>query len=304
MKPWFIPRIAHWRALLPVLAVAALVSLAPQYTDARQGIPEWYLVLDHAQALDDGQERSAINDAYRLNLYGIPAQVVTEGIGLDQSQSNARADELRVTNGIESSPGADDGLLIYASIDRYDRSQTFVSISVGTQTLPRNGLNQTTLNEVRRDIVAYQLEEGRPARAIVYSLREMIYLEQYVPSPAPETSGWRATMHPVINVAGPVVGLAGIAWLSRERRGDRIPASPVTQTTLAWTVVAVALAILAVETRSTIGVLSAIVIGTSVLANAVRLDRRTPPANGRMVTATPRPLVNHPAPRPNRGPSR
>ncbi|MBA2468943.1 MAG: hypothetical protein H0V37_06015 [Chloroflexia bacterium] len=300
MKPSFILSFAHWCAWLPILAVAVVVSLAPFSGGASQGIPEWYLVLDHALALDEGQERSAINDAYRLNLYGIPTQIVTEGIGLDQAQSNARADELRVTHGIESAPGADDGLLIYASIDRYDRSQTFVAISVGAQTLPRNGLDQAALDRIRRDIVAYQLGEGRPARAVVYSLREMIYLEQYVPPPAPETSGWRATMQPVVTVAGPTIGLAGIASLTRDRREDRGPASPLTKSTLGWSMVTGALAFLTVETQSTIGVLSAILLGASVIATAIRLDQKLLPANARILAATPRPPANRTALRPDR----
>lgn len=299
MKSWFIIRIARCRPVLAAVAVAAAVvcavplalasPLPPGSDDPGQVSQTWYMVLDRADLLDEGQERSAINDAYRLNLYGIPTQVVTEALGLDQAQADARARELRITHGIESSPNADDGILLYASVDRFDQSQTVMSISIGLRTLPRNGLNGSAMADIRQSVMVHQIAEGHPARAIVYSLREMIYLEQYVPPPAPVVSGWRATMQPVVDILAPVLAVTVIAVSIRASApGDRA-SSNLPVSSIALILVSTGLVLLAIATRSSIGVVCAHLAGAFTIWQAIRLDRHLEPARMRTVAATPRP---------------
>ena len=286
MRSWFSIRIAQWCTVLPALVMAAgvlwtpAIAAAPMPASATDGLEmnqSWYMVIDRAGILDEGQEQSAINDAYRLNLYGIPTQVVTEPVALNQDQADTRADELRVMEGIESAPWADDGLLVYVSVDPYDQGNVVMSISTGVQTLPRNGLDAETLDGIRDRIVTEQLAQDHPARAIVYSLREMIYLEQYVPPLPPVITGWRVGLNSMIDVLAPALSVAGIAWLIRGRN-HRV--AVIGSGTLS-----VVLIVLAVAARSSPGVLSAGVLGGIAVWGAIRLDR----SRERTIVATPRP---------------
>lgn len=286
MRSWFSIRIARWCAVLLTLVMAAVVLWAPTIAAAPKPAPtadtvetnqSWYMVIDRAGILNDGQARSAINDAYRLNLNGIPTQVVTEPVALNQAQADARADELRIIEGIESAPWADDGLVVYVSVDPYDQENVVMSISTGVRTLPRNGLKHETLDGIRDRIVTDQLAQGHPARAIVYSLREMIYLEQYVPPPPSVVTGWRVGLNPMIDVLAPALSMVGIAWLIRGRN-HRAAA-------VGFGTVAVVVLGLAVATRSSPGVLSAAFLGGIVVWGIIRVDR----SRERTIVATPRP---------------
>jgi len=276
--------LAHFVAIGPVIGAAP--DIAPSGNSVQMG-QDWYMVIDRAGILDEVQERSAINDAYRLNLYGIPTQVVTEPVALNQGQADARANELRITNGIESSFGANDGLLVYASVDPYDQTNIVMSISGGGRTLPRNGLNTDALNDIRDQIVTDQLAQGHPARAIVYSLREIIYLEQYVPPPAPVLHGWKADVNRAIDVLAPLVSLAGTGWLIRRRSRSEGNQAASTRDILTFGVAALVLVVLAVQTRSAPAVFAAAWLGTVAAWQATLLDRGRD--CDRTVVTTPRP---------------
>lgn len=300
MSTWRRIRIASWRAGVPLL-IAALAWLGPCSAGASisfQDDSARPLVIDRAGILDEGQERSAVNDAYRLNLYGIPTQIVTEPVGLNQPQADARANELRESQGIESHPGANDGLLFYVSTDLYDPSNIVMSISVGARTLPRNGFTAAALDDIRTRIVAVQLAFGHPARAIVYSLREMIYLEQYVPPPPPPLTGWRFDANPIVDVAGPIVAATGGAWLFWRVRSHHAPVGIAPRRTLApiaLVALVVGLIVFAVATRSEAGALSAVVLGGLVIWHAVVWERAPSRDGPRAIKVSPRrPGSRHP----------
>jgi len=292
MKSCFSTQTARLTVALLMLLLAPIIPVE-QATDAAPApsgssiemSQDWYMVIDRAGILDEGQERSAINDAYRLNLYGIPTQVVTEPVALNQAQADARADERRIIDEIESAPWADDGLLVYVSVDPYDQTNIVMSISVGGLTLPRNGLNTETLNDIRDRIVTDQLAQGHPARAIVYSLREMIYFEQYVPPPAPVLNRWKADVNRMADVVVPLSSVAGVGWLIRSRHRSGGGQAASTRVILALSSVALAMIVLAIQTRSSPAVLAAALLGTMVAWQAVRLDQD----RVRAIVTTPRP---------------
>ncbi len=298
MRSWFSSRFARRFTVIPTMFVVGYVVFVSSLGAAPGHGPsnptgameqDWYMVVDRAGILDEGQERSAINDAYRLNLYGIPTQVITEPVGLNQVQANSRADELRTSNSIESFPGANDGLLLYTSVDPYDQSNIVMSISTGSQTLPRNGLDVESLERVRDGIMTDQLAQGHPARAIVYSLREMIYLEQYVPPPALEVSGWRSRVNGMVDVLGPMLAVAAVAWLIHNRRQLGDVSTLVVPALLAMSTVAVVIIVMAVVSRSAPGVLSAGLLGGVAVWLTCRLDRGWSRGRVRGLAVTPRP---------------
>ncbi len=278
--------------LLGFATFVSSLGAAPGHrsSDAHRATEQsWYMVVDRAGILDEGQERSAINDAYRLNLYGISTQVITEPVALNQAQAIVRADELRTTNNIESRPGANDGLVVYASVDPYDQSNIVMAISTGAFTLPRNGLDLASLDRIRDQIMTYQLAQGHPARAIVYSLREMIYLEQYVPPPAPEVAGWRSGVNGMVDILGPITGVAAMVWLIHSRRRPVGASSPPGVTLMAASVLAVVIVVMAVVTRSPLGVVAGALPGGMAVWIASRLDRDTVRGRMRDIDVMPRP---------------
>jgi hypothetical protein len=247
----------------------------------------WYMVNDNANVMDEDQETSAINDAYRLNLNGIPTQVVTENAALTQSQADFRATELRISHSIESAKGADDGLLVYLARQPYDSLSMVMSISVGANTLPVNGLDAVTLQHVHDEVMIPQLMDGTPARAIVYGLREMIYLEQYVPPASEGVNGWKASTRSALAFLGPLAAVAGIAWTVRRTLTDAKPLGVL----IICGSVALLIGLLAATTHSTAGVLSAIALGAAVVWQAIVIDRASRHSTYRVIKVTPRPAT-------------
>lgn len=273
-------------ALAPAPAVVASAgnSAAHEETSGQ----DWYMVFDRAGILDQGHERSAINDAYRLYLHGIPTQVVTEYAAFSQNQADQRARELRITNGIESSRGANDGLLLYAAVDPRNRDSIVISISVGGATLPVNGFTARSLEEVSDTVIAPQLDLGRPARAIVYGLREIIYLEQYVPPAVAPVNGWHSAAQRALDSLGPVVAVAGSVGLVLQRsRGS--PAGRLALVSLvAGGLVAIGMALLSIPSQSTIGVFSALALGMVLVWRLIVIDTRSSAPATSGLTVTPR----------------
>ncbi len=250
--------------------------------------PSWYMVVDRANLLDEGQERSAIDNAWRLNMIGTPTQVVTELAQSTPELAGQRASELRLANAIETSPGADDGILVYAAVNPADRSIVEVAISTGVNAVPRGGLTAESVVGIRTGIVAPQLLAEHPARAVVYSLREMHYLQIFAPPPVEPLEGWRSTLHSIVPFAGPVVSAMTAAWLFVQTRGMTNLRTAIVPLALA-SIVALILAITSLIARAPLGILSALLLAAGVIGFAIWLDQPRSSAGGRVLTVTPRP---------------
>ncbi len=268
-----------------MIALVMLSGLVPGHRPGDAAAQAWYMVHDRAGLLDEQQERSAIDDAFRLNRTGIPTQVVIEPLALDQSRADDRADELRITHGIESSPGADDGLLIYLSVDPVGSMASVISFSIGAHTTPAGGLTRGDVEAIRETIAIPQLAAGHPARAIVYSLREMIYQHMFTPPPAPAVPERNGQVQSALVLAGPVLTLlvAGLLqpWRTRQGRGWLVIVACVGAGTLLFGI--------AVLGRSEFGILGALAVLLLAVWSAVTRDSQQCGSHSRHVYATPRP---------------
>jgi hypothetical protein len=244
------------------------------------------MVIDRAGILDDEQERSAINDAWRLTTMGIPTQVVTEFAGLNQEQARRRAEELRIGHHIESAPGADDGILVYAAVNAQVRSSITIAVSYGRNVVPRNGLTDKSISETFEHVMLSQLKNGRPARAIVYGMRELIYLRQFEPPGIAPLTGWRSTLANTMPFISPVSAVASI--------GAALYAISTTRKRTAWLALGAAslalgaTAVISVLGRSTLGIGVVIGVGALILWQVIALDRAAKPAPRRTLVVTPR----------------
>lgn len=275
----------------PLVLIALVTAiLAPALTTAQEASfsPSWYMVLDRANLLDEVQERSAIDDAWRLNTIGTPTQVVTELARSTPELASQRAHELRIANGIETAPGSDDGVLVYAVVNPGDRSIVQVTISTGVNALPRGGFTTESVDHIRSGIIEPQLQAGHPARAIVYSLREMHYLQIFTPPPVEPLQGWKSAMHSIMPFAAPVLAALAAAWLV-------VRVQSVTNLRAAFVPLAFAsgivlvISVVSVLTHSTPGILSALMLAAVTVFLAVRIDQSRPLIGGRTLTVTPRP---------------
>lgn len=269
---------------IPIVLLLLAGSGAPSRAkDDPTSAPSWYMVIDWANLLDDGQEQSAINDAWRLNMRGVPAQVVTELAQSTPELARQRAEALRLDHSIESAPGADDGILIYAAVNPADRSLVTMAIAVGPKALPHGGLDEDDISKITSTIVVPQLADGHPARAIVYSLREMIYLEIFTPPTATPLEGWRATLHDLLPWVAPLVAVA-TAWFAARGIGQVSSLADGIRHILPPLLVALLLGILAVTGRSSAGAFSAIGLLVATVLLAMRADRSLRQSNHRSRT--------------------
>lgn len=277
------------RCLLFIALIVLMGSIARNASAQEDTIqPNWYMVIDRANLLDEGQETSAINAAWRLSTSGIPTQVVTEFAASTPELANQRANELLVANKIESAPNAGDGMLVYAAVNPDDRSDVNIGIAVGPNLLPNSGLTESDIESIRHDIVQAQLTEGHPARAIVYALREVIYQSVFTPPPIDPLPDWKKSANIIMIFAGPVIAIASVATiLVRLRTVASVRNAALLL--VGGLAVALLLAIFAVMARSWIGVLSAVVMLVAVILLAMSVDQRIQGTGHRQLQVTPRP---------------
>jgi hypothetical protein len=250
--------------------------------------PTWYMVVDWANLLDERQELSAINDAWRLNLLGVPAQVVTELEESTPELARQRAEALRIEHGIESAPGAEDGILIYAAVNPYNRSLVTMAIAAGPRSLPDGGLTSDNLADIESNIVVPQLTAEHPARAIVYAVREMIYQQVFTPPPSSPPSGLRASLEGIMPWLAPVVAIPvaiGTLHNSKTMSGISKPFMQVAPPLVSGLVLAVA----AIGVRSAPGTFWAIGLILLSIGVLTAADRQRQPSVGQAPAVNPLP---------------
>jgi hypothetical protein len=249
--------------------------------------PTWYLVVDRANFFDEEQERAAIDDAWRLNMLGIPTQVVTELEESTPELARQRADRLRIEDGIESAPGADDGMVIYAAVHPANRSIVHIAVATGAGTLPSGGLAGDELAAIVSTIVVPQMVAGDPPLAIVHSMREMIYQQVFTPPPGSTPKGSRAALQGIIPWLAPALAIpvAVVTIRGAQARRGRTMALLLAVPPLG---VGLLLAVAAVVGRSGPGVFWAtglMLVGVGVLIVA---DRELQRGQRRVLSMTPR----------------
>lgn len=277
--------------LVLFLLLAMLVGIwgsSASASDDSPFSPSWYVVLDWANLLDESQEQSAINDTWRLNTLGVPIQVVTELAETTPALASQRADQLRIDHGIETAEGADDGLLIYAAVLPSDRSQITMTVSVGANALPHGGLDQSDVDTIVSRIMIPQLTSGHPARAIVYSVREMIYVEMFTPPSEEPVDGWRRTLNRILAWVAPITSVAAVGIAGRKiSTVDGFSKAAIRIAPLLG--LALVLGVLSVASRSTAGAFSTIGLLVASVILSMLADRSIERRAERTIVVSPRP---------------
>jgi hypothetical protein len=236
-------------------------------TGAQEGQPYAPLFRDPVGVFDEGQQVTLARDADLLQSTRIPIVVTVRVATADEAspqRAQAAAATLRAEYGVESAPGADDGLLLLYSHVPGNPGQSTIVASWGAHTFDGSGLTaQYVVETLARDPRAL-LDEGHPFEALVYAMRQIRYGGIYFPPPPPALEGAQNAAHTIANIGGPV--LAIVTAFSFIAISSRVPSNRMMERRdlmriLAVTLGTVALVwMLSVYGQSRIGIASALAI--------------------------------------------
>lgn len=242
-------------AVLPALGVNATPADPDPLPHPR---PDFY---DPSGVFNDGQQATLARDAMLLQSSNIPIVVYVRTVSAedaDPAASHAFAESVRASWKIETTAGADDGLvLLYSHVPNHPQASTVVA-SWGTATFAKSGLTPAYIESVLGGDVRALLDQGHPFEALVYGMREIRYGGIYFPpSPAP-LEGSRKTLNAAVNTGAPLLLAAVVvAYLAISLRRDHLQAMSVKTV---WCIVgatgllASLLAVASIVGRSRIGI--------------------------------------------------
>ena len=239
-------------------AVFALLLAVSAGTGHAQGaLPT---LLADPDLFSEGEWNGLQRDADLAQRSGVPVMfAIIEGDGTSAGSAQRFADEYRAEHGVETTAGADDGIVFLVHWVPGNPAQSTVVYSAGSHAFETTGLNDTTIQAYIDDVVTPMLHNGQLFDASAYLMRYTRQTSLYVPPPVPEVRGFALGVKRILVVAAPIAtaALAALAWrntapTSRQR----------------WRVVAITLAtsvilfLASVWTQSRIGIVS---IGLSLV---------------------------------------
>lgn len=227
-----------------------------------------YRVEDPQRILELKQRIELAEDAQRLTNHGLPTIIVLRESTEARDQSRATADQIREDRGVESSGGANDGMVMLVTIDPASPRSGSVVLSFGQNALPKGGLTAASVEDVYERVMSPRLRRSKLYSALHVGIREIIYLETYIPEAQPPLTDSERTVRRAVNVLGPLalVGSAAgfvLTGRSRTRSGASRTrrASAFARTAGIVGLGALCLFFAAAVARSTIGVAAAALLG-------------------------------------------
>lgn len=306
------PSIAMYRMLVLITAtiVAGMcVVHAAQPSLAQQGVaPIPYHAADDPWLIDDDAKLFSVDemnrfqfDLRRLQGLGESVMVYTRRSDASRRESEGYAKRVREAWGVESAPGADDGMLLLITIGRTDPSTSTFVISSGSNFFPVNQLKRSDLDRIYNEEVEPAFNEGRYDLALAYGVRRVLYAADYTPpDPAPLT-GVHSFANTVSKVGGPILLQAAVLGLFvvPAFRNRRLTLHPSPGTVLMYVSLfgsgAVLLALVSVVGRSGLGITAALLVLALVLgvmAFFLRPERSSHPASRRIPVRSTQSRVN------------
>jgi uncharacterized membrane protein YgcG len=239
-------------------------------------------VYDMANLLNNSQKASIEMDAQRLARHGVPNIVIVQRSAMTPEEADVFAADVRRGWGIETSPGADDGLVVLVTVnDTEERPGIFTTMSWGDNALPHFGVTAATSDDIQAAWLDRYIDEGHLYEGILFSLRRLIYHSIYDPAPAEPLGNIRAGLGSAMSVAGlalaiGAVALAGWHWT---REASQRSSVDIAAFALKWAVPALAVFVfaLSVAGHSGWGVSAALVLLGVAAANWVARDPRRKP---------------------------
>lgn len=180
---------------------------------------------------------------YETRLFGVPLSVrvittptslqLLEDVGAVDGAAASPEDIARQmaiewlqNEAIESSEGADDGLLLFVVIPEDDHSQTTAAFAAGTNALPINGVTEERLEGILANDMQPYFASNSIGEGINQGIAMLAYINLFEPSPRIELGTNHQRLQLAANgplaaiTVGSTLGLLGLtAWI-RSRRHD------------------------------------------------------------------------------------
>lgn len=252
-----------------------------------------FRVDDPQRILKLDQRIELANDAQRLTNHGIPTIVVVRESAETRDQSQAVAGALRIDRGVESRGGADDGMVMLVTTDPASPRSGSVVLSFGRNALPKGGLTADSAESVYERVIAPRLARGRLYSALHVGIREIIYLETYIPKARPPMTDSERIALRTVNVLGPLAlagSAAGFVFIGRTLSVSGVAAarrrSGFRRIAVIVGLGTVCLFVAAVGARSAIGVASVVLLVSLLWTQYLieRSSRNSAPAGVRSLT--------------------
>jgi uncharacterized membrane protein YgcG len=209
-------------------------------------------IYDQAGILTERQATTLHGEIQRLRSLGVPAVVYIRSTA-DEADTMS-ADDMRVSWGVESSPGADDGLVYLLSVDPQDPEASAFEASHGENTYPIRQLDAPRMEQIVTEDVLPNVKAGDEYLGLAFALRRTLNLAEYSPpNPPALTSRQESLQTPLDVVAALLVQIAVIGYLLVPVvREGRITIIPGPRSLVEYGVVVAILAILV----GTVGILA------------------------------------------------
>lgn len=229
----------------------------------------------------EGQRNTLQRDANLAQRAGVPITfVVQQGDTISADSATGYADQYRADYDVETSPGADDGIVFLIHWVAEHPEQSTVVYSAGESAFDTTGLSDETITEYIDKHVQPLLDNGQLFEANVYLMRFTRYTSLYIPPPVREITGVASVVKSSLAVVAPVLMAAGIVSMWRDRDpGD----------TRRWRIIAITLAFsaglfaLSVWTNSLIALWSTVglLVSLAIWCLTVTRDRDEEPVRWR-----------------------
>jgi len=146
-------------------------------------------VFDNAGVLEEEDRESFEGDLARARGLGLEFLIYTRVSTDSSDQSQRFADQLRSEWAVETSDGADDGIVYVITLPESGAETGIVTMSTGENTFPIRQMDAETLQRIVDSEVAPRVEEGNFLEALYFGIRPVInYAEYTPPDPEPRTS--------------------------------------------------------------------------------------------------------------------
>lgn len=186
-------------------------------------------VYDKAGVLAEAEAERHQFDLDRLWHAGIPTVIYIRRSDDSRREAVAFADRVREKWALESSPGADDGIVLLVSLNNAEPVKNSLVLSTGLHALPINQLTSDTLREIQDTEVQPAFRRNEINLALSFGVRRILYFEGYTPPDPPPLTDRQLTARAIapsamllagaIALLGPLVQRGRAAPTRRRSRG-------------------------------------------------------------------------------------
>lgn len=169
----------------------------------------------------EGERKTLQRDADLAQRSGVPIMfVVVQGDSTSAGSAQQFAIQHRSEHEVETSPGADDGIVFLIHWVPNNPTQSSVVYSAGEHAFDTTGLSDVAIQQYINEFVQPRLESGQLFGATAFLIRFTRYTSLYAPPPVQEITGLANAVQKVLTVAAPLLLIGSAFAMWRDRTPD------------------------------------------------------------------------------------